>query len=431
MQPPIEMSADFQAVIQILEKTTQNIFITGRAGTGKSTLLQLFRSSTRKKIVVLAPTGIAALNVQGQTIHSFFGFPPRLVNHSEIKKRRLRSLYTNLDMMVIDEISMVRADVMDAMDYFLRINREKTTVPFGGVQMVFFGDLFQLPPVVASEQEKVLFSTVFESQFFFSAKIFEAGFQMMTFQLQKIYRQEARHFIRLLDAIRLNQFDMDDLDDLNERHDPIFLPPEGCITLSARNATADTINERELNRLIAPEYAVQAVISGIFDPKNFPTEEKLYLKAGAQVMFVKNDVKKQQYVNGTIGTVVSCKEDCIVVKVPEPNGDTRIVKTEKTKWEMIRYKDQPTADGNIEHEVTGTFTQFPLKLAWAITIHKSQGKTFDKVVIDLGTGAFEHGQTYVALSRCRTLEGVVLKQKLRPRDIMTDERIVEFYDRAR
>jgi ATP-dependent DNA helicase PIF1 len=288
-----------------------------------------------------------------------------------------------------------------------------------------------LPPVVASEQEKVLFSTVFESQFFFSAKIFEAGFQMTTFQLQKIYRQEARHFIRLLDAIRLNQFDMEDMDDLNERHDPAFLTTEGYITLSARNATADTINERELNRLTTPEYAVHAVISGIFDPKNFPTEEKLYLKAGAQVMFVKNDVKKQQYVNGTIGTVVSCKEDCIVVKVPEKDGDTRIVKTEKVKWEMIRYKDQPTADGNIEHEVTGTFTQFPLKLAWAITIHKSQGKTFDKIVVDLGSGAFEHGQTYVALSRCRTLEGVVLKQKLRPKDVLTDERIVEFYDRAR
>jgi ATP-dependent exoDNAse (exonuclease V) alpha subunit len=334
-------------------------------------------------------------------------------------------------MVVIDEISMVRADVLDAIDWFLRVNREKMEQPFGGVQMVFFGDLFQLPPVVASEQEKIMFSSVYASQFFFSAKVFQDDFQLMTYQLQKIYRQEARHFIRLLDAIRLNQFDMDDLDDLNERYDPAFLPTEGYITLSARNNIAETINERELNRLTAPEYASLALISGNFDPKNYPTEEKLYLKAGAQVMFVRNDVKKQQYVNGTIGTVVTCKEDCIIVKVEEKNGETRIIKTEKAKWEMIRYKEQPTADGNIEHESTGTFTQFPLKLAWAITIHKSQGKTFDKIAIDLGSGAFEHGQTYVALSRCRTLEGVVLKQKLKPKDILTDERIVEFYDRAR
>jgi ATP-dependent DNA helicase PIF1 len=424
---PMELTGDFEAALDMLEKTNKNLFITGRAGTGKSTLLSLFKNTTRKKSVVLAPTGVAALNVQGQTIHSFFGFPAKLIQRSEIQARKDRRIYQRLQILIIDEISMVRADMVDNIDYALRINRQNPK-PFGGVQVIFFGDLFQLPPVVASPEEQLYFKTAYESPFFFHAKVFQdKDFMLETFELKKVYRQEARHFIRLLDAVRLNQIDYDDLDDLNQRHKPNFNSKEYFITLSARNALVDQLNTKALDALTTREYTFLGDVSGNFDPKLMPADPILKLKLGAQVMFVRNDMKRE-FVNGTIGKVVQLTDESIYVQIEQKDGALKRIEVEKTSWELQRYKISPTNAETIESESTGTFKQYPLRLAWAITIHKSQGKTFDKVIIDLGAGAFEHGQTYVALSRCRTLEGIVLKQKLRPQDIRVDERILEFYE---
>ncbi len=434
---PLELNADFQYALDLLEKTKKNLFITGRAGTGKSTLLHLFKSTSRKKCVVLAPTGVAALNAGGQTIHSFFGFPAKFLAPEDIKRRRDTRLYKKMEVLIIDEISMVRADMVDNIDRFLRMNRENME-PFGGVQVVFFGDLFQLPPVVATQEEQRFFQTYYESQFFFSAKVFteqpinknnldETGFELEGLELGKVYRQENRHFIRLLDAVRTNQIDYDDLDDLNARFQPNFNDKDYFITLSPRNVVVDEINNRELRNLTQTEFSFIAEVTGAFDPKQFPAEGVLKLKLGAQVMFIKNDLKRE-YVNGTIGKIVQLDFDKIVVQIEEKDGELKNIEVEKQTWEILRYK-LASDETKIETETIGSYKQYPLRLAWAMTIHKSQGKTFDKVIIDLTGGAFEHGQTYVALSRCRTLEGIVLRQRIRPQDIRVDERIVEFYER--
>lgn len=423
---PLELNADFKYALDLIEKTDKSLFITGKAGTGKSTLLQLFRNTTRKKTVVLAPTGIAALNVKGQTIHSFFGFPPKMFDQSDIKKRRNRRLYNNIEVLIIDEISMVRADLLDNIDYFLRLNRENP-LPFGGLQVVFFGDLFQLPPVIASNMEAQLFQMQYDSPYFFSARIFQEGFEMEMMELRKVYRQENRHFLRLLEAVRLNQIDHDDLEDLNERCIPDFKAQDFYITLSARNATVNAINDKELKKIPLDEQIYQASITGQFKPNLFPADPLLKLKLNAQVMFVKNDPKRQ-FVNGTIGKIVKLEDDSVTVMVEDLQGKREHIEVERMDWEILRYKESKEDNSKIESEVIGTFKQYPLRLAWAITIHKSQGKTFERVIIDLGKGAFEHGQTYVALSRCRTLEGIVLRQPIRFRDILTDERIVDFYE---
>lgn len=420
------LNRDFVYALERMEKSNDLLFVTGRAGTGKSTLLQLFRQTTNKKIVVLAPTGVAALNVKGQTIHSFFGFPPRLIDpRRDIKKRRYRQLYQKLDTIVIDEISMVRADMLDNIDYFLRLHRDDPR-PFGGVQMVFFGDLFQLPPVVASEVEKQLFRTTYQSPYFFSAKVIQPPVSMEMIELNTVYRQENRHFLRLLEGIRLNRLDYDDLEDLNARHLPEEPNPEFAITLSARNARVDAINKEGLEAIPFPAKTFLAKVNGNFPDRLFPTDALLHLKLNAQVMFLRNDPDKK-YVNGTIGKVVKMEEDSITVLVEEENKSEE-VKVERHEWEILRYKLDEQKPNEIGTESLGSFKQFPLRLAWSVTIHKAQGKTFDKVIIDLGRGAFEHGQTYVALSRCRTLDGVILRQALRPRDVITDERIVTFYE---
>ena len=431
-QPPLLLNDDFKYALDALEKSGNSLFITGKAGTGKSTLLQLFRNTTKKKVAVLAPTGVAALNVQGQTIHSFFGFPPRIITPAEGARRIVRKdllrMYKNLEILIIDEISMVRADMLDGMDKFLRVNRENFR-PFGGVQVVFFGDLFQLPPVVTRDPvESAYFQDYYESPYFFSAKLFqEPDFQLENLELRKVYRQESRHFLRLLEAVRINEIDHDDLDDLNERYQPDFKGTEGYITLCSRNMTADRINQRELSLLNETEHEFLAEVKGQFDPGLYPTEAALKLKKGAQVMFVRNDLEERQFVNGTIGKIIEAGKEKILVETEEHGGKKRRIEVSKSEWEIIRYKGGPT--GGLETETIGSFVQYPLKLAWAITIHKSQGKTFDRVLIDLGGGAFEHGQLYVALSRCRTLEGIVLRQRIRPQDVITDERVVDFYEK--
>lgn len=425
---PLQLSEDFKAVIHLIEKEGKNVFITGRAGTGKSTLLQLFKNTTKKNVVVLAPTGVAALNVGGMTIHSFFKFPAKPIAPSDIKPLKNPKLYKSIQTIVIDEISMVRADLLDNIDTFLRVNR-KNPLPFGGVQMIFFGDLFQLPPVIGSDAEQTLISTLYGTPYFFAAHVFQLGFELEKIELRKIYRQSHRHFMRLLEAIRLNQIDRDDLDELNQRYFPYFQSDQNYITLSARNSTVDEINSKALDTLPTEAKLYHATVNGTFDAKLFPTEAVLKLKVGAQVMFIKND-PDGRFVNGTIGKVTQLKESAVSVSIQDGNnGNSQVIDVESFKWEIQEYTVKAEDPEKISSEVLGSFIQFPLKLAWAITIHKSQGKTFDKVIIDFGRGAFEHGQAYVAFSRCRTLDGIVLRKQLQPKDIITDERVIDYHER--
>lgn len=417
----VEINEDFVACFSEIENTDACIFITGRAGTGKSTLLNYWKKRTLKKHVILAPTGIAALNVGGQTIHSFFRFPPKILSPKDIKKRKIAKIYQKLDMIVIDEISMVRVDLMAQIDLFLRINRNSDQ-PFGGVQMVFFGDLFQLPPVVSSAEEHTYLLQNYESPYFFSAPVFLDEISINMIELTKVYRQESRRFLRLLDAVRLKRMDYDDLSDINERYEVQPNEAFNYITLSARNREVDRINAQELERLKIEPFSFIAKIEG--NIQAFPAESPLILKKGAQVMFLKNNAIKK-YFNGMIGKVKEVGPDQVIVEVMDEKGQYRKIKVEPEQWEAIKY--ELNEKNEIVAHKTGVYSQYPLRLAWAITIHKSQGKTFDHVIIDMGKGAFEFGQTYVALSRCRTLDGIILKQALKPSDIMVDERILDFY----
>lgn len=311
LKTPLVLSDDFKYALDLIEKSKTSLFLTGKAGTGKSTLLSLFKTTTRKKMAILAPTGVAALNVSGQTIHSFFGFPPRILTAQEAGKKTTRKdllrLYKNLEVLIIDEISMVRADILDGIDIFLRRNRENYQ-PFGGVQMIFVGDLFQLPPVVTNDPvERSYFQDYYDSPYFFSANVMKEGqFQIEHLELRKVYRQDSRHFLRLLEAVRLKNADFDDLEDLNERFEPNFSETEGYITLCARNATAERINNNEIQRLLTPKFTYLADVKGLFDPSMYPTEAAMVLRKDAQVMFIKNDSEKN-YVNGTIGTIADRK----------------------------------------------------------------------------------------------------------------------------
>lgn len=421
---PIELSSDFNYVLNKIENTKESVFVTGRAGTGKSTLLQIFRNTTEKNVVVLAPTGVAALNVKGQTIHSFFGFPPKLLDPSQIRKRKNRALFKKIEVLIIDEISMVRADLLDNIDHAMRINRGSYE-PFGGVQVVFFGDLFQLPPVVSSDIEAQIFTTKYTTPFFFSAKVIKQGFEFETIELQKVYRQESKSFLKLLDAIRLNRLDYDDFQMLNARYTSINHTGSNIITLTATNHKAQAINQKKLAEIEAEETIYLSKTTGEYGNNYLPADECLRLKVHAQVMFVRNDPDKQ-FVNGTLGVVQELSPSAIKVRIDDSDG-IRTIELAPAKWEMIRYEIDEKDAEKIAAKTIGTFEQFPIKLAWAITIHKSQGKTFDHVIIDLGRGAFEHGQTYVALSRCRTLEGIFLKQPVKQKDIIIDEKIVEYY----
>jgi ATP-dependent exoDNAse (exonuclease V) alpha subunit len=428
VQVPVILSKDFNDIIDQLEYSKEHFFITGRAGTGKSTLLNIFRNTTKKKVVVLAPTGIAALNVKGQTIHSFFGLPPRLIQSHEIEKRKNTQVFKKVETIIIDEISMVRADIMDHINYILQMYRQNN-LPFGGVQMIFFGDLFQLPPVIATTFERNYFKTHYQSPYFFSSAILQQ-LHLQILQLQHVYRQEEKRFIRLLDGIRTNTIDYEDLAEINERYVPIPENKDFYITLTSRNDTAHKINEEALRLINEPEYEYGAYIEGEFNPQLFPTEHRLRLKTGAQVMLIKNDLEKQ-YVNGTIGKIKDLSTDYIRITIPDGSGSVKDITIDKHDWEILRYEQDRENPDKITTKVVGIFRQYPVKLAWAITIHKSQGKTFDKVIIDMAGGAFESGQSYVALSRCRTLQGIILKNPLKPRDIIVDPDIVEYYEQCR
>jgi ATP-dependent DNA helicase PIF1 len=340
---------------------------------------------------------------------------------------RNSGIYKKLDAIIIDEISMVRADMLDNMDVFLRINRD-VDEPFGGVQMIFFGDLFQLPPVVASNFEKEYLSEKYETPYFFSAEIMQDEIDFEMLELNTVYRQDDRTFINLLDNIRTNELDWDDLEALNERYQPDMPDDDLYVILSSRNKMVQEINDQKLAEINAIEYEYLAKIEGNFQQTIMPTEANLRLKLGAQVMFLKNDPDKE-FVNGTLGIVSYLDHDLIKVKLTESSGTPKEISISPMEWEFIKYGIDDKKPGEIKATVQGVFKQYPLKLAWAITIHKSQGKTFNHVVVDLGKqGAFEYGQTYVALSRCTSLEGIVLKRKLQARDIKVDQRIVEFLE---
>ena len=418
----LDMNDEFKAAFDLMENTKECVFVTGKAGTGKSTLLKYFKANTGKRIIVLAPTGVAAINVGGQTIHSFFRLPPKVIRKDTIKRLRDRSLIENLDMIIIDEVSMVRSDLMDGIDYALRLNRGRMKTPFGGVQMVFFGDLFQLSPVVENEARELL-EERYPSPYFFSAGVFN-DCHIRSVEMSNIYRQKDASFMELLNRIRNKEYAGEDLRILNERvrKDAALPGKDDTVILTTTNILADRINQDRLARLPGRAITYEARSSGKFEAPAYPCPASLKLKKGAQVILMKNDPAKQ-WVNGTLAKVVALSEDSVVVDI-----DGRICDVPVVKWQKIEYSYNEDED-KIEDEVVGVFEQYPIKLAWAITIHKSQGQTFDRVVIDLGSGAFTHGQLYVALSRCTSLEGISLKRPVMPGDIIFDKRIYDFKDR--
>ncbi|RPI07125.1 MAG: AAA family ATPase [Ignavibacteriae bacterium] len=416
-----QLTREFSETFDRVEQSEHHFYITGNAGTGKSTLLQYFKEKTKKKTVVLAPTGIAAINIGGSTLHSFFRFPFHLITKADIKKIRGKGkLFAALDTLVIDEVSMVRADMMDAVDQSLRVNRNRLSEPFGGVQVVLIGDLFQLPPIV-DEDLAEYYSDFYETPFFFSAHVFNEV-RLQKIELQNVFRQTDPEFIGLLNKVRNNTMGPSDIDVINQRYHPSVIIGRNdlAITLTSTNALASAINLQRLSALTTREYSYESIIDGEFDEKSFPTDKKLKLKVGAQVMMVKNDPNKR-WVNGTLGVVHHLTEETIEVSF---GGTVHTI--EPSIWEKLDYAYDRELR-SIEPVVNGAFRQYPIKLAWAMTIHKSQGKTFDNVIIDLGRGAFAHGQAYVALSRCRSFSGLHLKTPLRYSDIILDPRVRTFH----
>lgn len=422
----IDLNEQFLHALHIMEKTNKNVFITGRAGTGKSTLLQHFRNTTKKNIAVLAPTGVASVNVKGQTIHSFFGFKPDITPDmvKEIEPGE-KSIYKKLDAIVIDEVSMVRADLMDCIDGFLRIHGKDKTMPFGGIQMIFIGDLYQLPPVVAS-LDNILFKSLYRSPYFFDSMALGGDFDMEFIELQKVYRQRDNSFLNILNTIRNNTVTDEDIATINARYIPDFHDEKGFyIHLTTTNDLADSINKLRLADLKGKEYSYHGSIEGDFSIKDLPTGLDITLKIGAQVMLLNND-SLGRWINGSIGKITGIeklKDEPDAIFVELQNGE--IVDVRPYTWGMYEFHYNKKTK-TIVSDTVGTFTQYPIKLAWAITIHKSQGLTFDKVILDIGRGTFSHGQLYVALSRCTTLEGIVLKKPVSKRHIFMDWRVVDF-----
>jgi len=440
------MTAEAQLVLQYIQQTNKNVFLTGKAGTGKTTLLKKILETTYKNTVVVAPTGIAALNAGGVTIHSFFQLPfsayiptydfkntdnglyfetkQTIKRHFKMNQTK-QTLIKNIELLVIDEVSMLRADVLDAMNEMLQLVR-KSSEAFGGIQVLFIGDLWQLPPVVKSNEWEVL-KNFYHGMYFFNSWVMQMGMPVYI-ELNKIYRQNDEQFVTLLNNFRTNNITIVDYEILgkcvNENFDTKKNP--GYITLTTHNRKADEINEKTLAKLKADEFVFIPEIIGEFPEKLFPVEPELILKKGAQVMFVKNDLSfEKRYYNGKIGTVFYVSAHEIEVLIPEDNVKITV---EKYEWQNVRYVvNEQTKE--IEEEVLGTFVQYPLKLAWAITVHKSQGLTFDKAVLDIND-VFMCGQAYVALSRLRSLDGLVLSKPVAIRQILADENILAFSNRT-
>lgn len=426
---------EFQDALQLITHTRQSVFLTGKAGTGKSTFLKYICNHTKKKYVVLAPTGIAAINAGGVTLHSFFKLPfrPMLpddpdlsLSHGRIFEffkypKEKRKIIAEVDLVIIDEISMVRADIIDCVDRILRVYSGNMRLPFGGKQLLFVGDVFQLEPVVPSDQKEIL-SLFYASPFFFSARVFK-DINLVPIELQKVYRQTDSVFINILDRIRNNAARKQELDTLNGRYFPSFEPQneDMYITLATRRDQVDFINEKKLAELPGEEYVSVGKIEGDFPESSLPTQLNLSIKEQAQVIFIDNDYERR-WVNGTIGMVSGIDENGNVYVLMESGVEYLV---EPISWRNYKYKYNEK-EKRIEEEIVGTFEQLPIRLAWAITVHKSQGLTFSRVVVDLTGGVFAGGQTYVALSRCTSLEGLVLKSKISSRDIFIRKEIVEF-----
>jgi len=433
-----EINAEFKVAAEFVLQTSQNLFLTGKAGTGKTTFLKYILSQTIKNTVVVAPTGVAAINAGGVTMHSFFQLPfspfiPEVAHfgsamrdtvdpHSLFETVRFNTsrikLYKSLQLLIIDEVSMLRADLLDCIDTVLRRFR-KSQLPFGGVQVLFIGDLFQLPPIA---REWDLLKDYYETPFFFSARVLKNN-PPMYIELKKIYRQNEMRFIQLLNRLRNNELTEDDFELLQERYDANqMIDRDDYITLTTHNSKAEKVNTSELQQIDATAYSFEAEVKGDFPETMFPMETTLTLKQGAQVMYIKNDSDlSKRYFNGKLGTVKRINENSIVVISKDDQSELEVP---KETWENKKYKLDLTTN-KIEEEVVGRFMHYPLRLAWAITIHKSQGLTFQKAIIDAGQ-SFAAGQVYVALSRCVSLNGIILQSRILPHAVRTDERILEF-----
>ena len=434
---PDHSNKQFQMAVQFVNQTAKHIFLTGKAGTGKTTFLKYIQETSHKKLAVVAPTGVAAINAGGVTIHSLFQLPfgsflpdaqqgIENISGNFYNKQNLfrnfrfsnekRQLIQELDLLIIDEVSMVRADLLDAMDVVLRSIRKKPKLPFGGLQMLYIGDLSQLPPVVNDREWDVL-SQYYESPFFFHAKVLETC-PPTYLELKKIYRQSDQTFIDVLNNVRNNTMKNEDLALLNQFYQPDFKPEKKgeYITLTTHNAKADIINQKELQNLSGTLHTFDAHIEGEFNERSYPAESRLQLKEGAQIMFIRNDKgEERRYYNGKLGTIKSIQGNDITIMFPD-NDTTLVLETEE--WKNIRYQYDKEQD-QISEEELGTFIQYPIRLAWAITIHKSQGLTFSKAIIDAGQ-SFAPGQVYVALSRLTSLDGLVLFSRIRENCISTD-----------
>jgi len=419
----IHVTDEYKQVHSLIKTNYPIIFVTGNAGTGKSTLIQYLRSVLNKNMIVLAPTGVAALNVEGVTIHSFFHLPPRIHNDEDIKIVQDRKLYQKLELLIIDEISMVRCDLLDSIDKFLRKNRS-TDIPFGGVQLLLIGDLFQLPPVTKRKEREILRAKGYASHHFFSSFSLQKS-SFIPFELTSTYRQKDSLFISLLNNVRTGEEVESTIAKLNEH---CFQKEQRAtnITLTCTNSLADQINKRELQKLHSKEYTFQGEIIGKFniEEDKLPSPLNLKLKVGAHVMFTKNDGNRR-WVNGSLGIVRSIENGNIAVET-RVNQQKSIYDVKRVRWETYKYS-YSSKENKIVSEVIGEYTQFPLTLAWAVTIHKSQGKTLQKVLLDLGNGTFDYGQLYVALSRCRSMDGIQLARSIKTADVLCDPVIKRFF----
>lgn len=426
----IEITEDYQSVISGIENKAPFIFVSGSAGTGKTTLIKYLMKKYGGQVVVVAPTGVAALNVGGVTINSFFKLPPRIIfPENDIKRLADRKLFNAVKLLIIDEISMVRADTLDAIHEFMKLNGPQEGADFGGVQLLFVGDLFQLPPVVTSEDMHVLHTRGYSSVYFFAAKAL-GNKQLTVVELQKVFRQKEASFSKLLSHLRLAEDLENVLDEVNgkcyKKDQTVIID---AITLTTTNNKADLINTTELKNLSSPLFTFKGVVEGKFnlDEKNLPSPMNLTLKIGAKVMFTANSTTTpKHWVNGTLGIVKEILQGGVRVEIEKPAGNI-VVDVFSNEWKSYAYEVN-SSSGSIEPKEIGKYRQLPLMLAWAVTIHKSQGKTISKINIDLSHGAFASGQVYVALSRCPTLDGISLTRPIRLSDIRCDQEIIRFYE---